>query len=347
MSPEGARVAEHMAVGAARAAQRLEQARQQAGAARGTVACRQPQTAVIPREPIDGDQLLTDTYVALNHFAIWPSEAALVTATLFAAQAHGKDEKTGLPVWQYAPRLFLTSEEGGSGKSWMGRLISKLAPDGETLIEPTKAALIQMISERKTVTITEADILFGAGGRNRGIVGVLNAGYEPDRSHTRMRGRQAERVPLFGPVILDGLESLIKSTGPDLKTLVSRCIVIKVRRGPEGYRPPRFDKTARAVFARGGEKLAQWMAQQVRDGIGDVVPEVPEGLGNRPAALWEPLLAVADAAGGDWPQRARQACTDLESAAAVDEDDDQEADYRATLSAWAAGTSANDPEEEL
>ena len=63
-------------------------------------------------------------------------------------------------------------------------------------------------------------------------------------------------MPLFGPAIIDGLESLIKSTGPDLKTLVSRCIVLKVRRGPEGYRPPRFDKTARAVFQRGAEKLA-------------------------------------------------------------------------------------------
>ena len=313
---------------------RMEAARLAGG--RGTVACRQPQAAVIPREPIDGAQLLKDTYVALNYFAMWPSEAALVTATLWVAQAHAKDEKTGLPVWQYAPRLFLTSEEGGSGKSWMGRLISKLSPDGETLIEPTQASLIQMISERKTVTITEADVLFGAGGRNRGIVGVLNAGYEPDRSHTRMRGRQAERVPLFGPAVIDGLESVIKSTGPDLKTLVSRCIVIKVRRGPEGYRPPRFDKTARAVFQRGGEKLAQWMAQQVRDGIGDVVPDVPEGLGNRPCALWEPLFAVADAAGEDWPVRARQACTDLESAAEVDEDDEQEDEYRDALSAWAA-----------
>ena len=312
------------------------------------MAVRQPPTVVIPREPIDGAQRLTDTRTALDHFAMWPSEAALVTAVLWAAQAHGRDEKTRLPVWQYAPRLFLTSEEGGSGKSWMGRLISKLSPDGETLIEPTKASLIQMISENKTVVVTEADILFGAGGRNRGIVGVLNAGYEPDRVHTRMRGRQAERVPLFGPVILDGLESLIKSTGPDMKTLVSRCVIIKVRRGPEGYRPPRFDKTARAVFARGGEKLAQWMAQQVRDGIGDVVPEVPEGLGNRPCALWEPLLAVADAAGGDWPVRVRQACTDLESAAAeVDEDDEQEAGYRAAISAWAVGTSASDLEEEL
>ena len=119
-----------------------------------------------------------------------------------------------------------------------------------------------------------------------------------------------------------------------MKTLVSRCIIVQVKRAPDGYRAPRFDNQALAVFQLGNEKLAQWMGQQVRDGIGDVVPEVPEGLGNRPASLWEPLFAVADAAGGDWPRRARQACADLESPD-LNEDDEKEAGYRAALSAWA------------
>jgi hypothetical protein len=56
---------------------------------------------------------------------------------------------------------------------------------------------------------------------------------------------------------------------------------------------------------------------------------------------------VADAAGGDWPVRARQACTDLESAAEVDEDDDQEDEYRDALSAWASASSGDLDEEDL
>ena len=31
--------------------------------------------------------------------------------------------------------------------------------------------------------------------------------------------------------------------------------------------------------------------------------------------MWEPLLAIADAAGGDWPTRARAACVELVNAA--------------------------------
>ena len=33
-------------------------------------------TIVMGRRVIDGNKLLTDTYTALNHFAVWPNEAA-------------------------------------------------------------------------------------------------------------------------------------------------------------------------------------------------------------------------------------------------------------------------------
>jgi hypothetical protein len=74
------------------------------------------------------------------------------------------------------------------------------------------------------------------------------------------------------------------------------------------------------------------------------VPDVPEGLGNRPAALWEPLFAIADAAGGPWPALARQACVDLESPDLA-EDEDEEAGYRTALNAWAVKMPADQDED--
>src|SRR5688572_6706012 len=38
---------------------------------------------------------------------------------------------------------------------------------------------------------------------------------------------------------------------------------------------------------------------------------MPEGITDRPADVWEPLLAVADVAGGAWPDRARRAAVKL------------------------------------
>jgi hypothetical protein len=40
-------------------------------------------------------------------------------------------------------------------------------------------------------------------------------------------------------------------------------------------------------------------------------PPIPAGLTNRAADIWEPLLALADLAGGHWPDLARQAAVNL------------------------------------
>ena len=43
----------------------------------------------------------------------------------------------------------------------------------------------------------------------------------------------------------------------------------------------------------------------------DTWPEMPDGIEDRAADVWEALLAVADAAGGEWPDQARNACITL------------------------------------
>ncbi len=354
---EAARVAEHVARDAGRIMGAGDANPRQAVPPRvrhtGTVAVRPAQAVVIPpREPIDGNALLNDVHTALERFAIWPSEAALVTAVLYAGHAHGRDGKTLLPVWPYSPKLFFTSAEGNSGKSWMGRLTGKFCPDDKMMVEINKANLIRLIEERATPIVTELDVLVNTGGRNKWFTGIANASYEADQATSRTQNGKRIDIPLQCPMILDGLESVIKGTGTDLKTLVSRCIVVHVERAPDGYRPPRFDKSARAVFQMGSVKLGEWMAQQVNDGIGEYVPDVPDWLGNRAAALWEPLFAVADAAGGEWPAWARMACADLEHGGdswAPDDgetDDEREAAYRAALDGWRNGTATATPDED-
>lgn len=247
-------------------------------------------TTAVPQ--IDGDRVLKQAYGYLGHMAVWPSQAAQITATLYAAAAHARDEKTQLPVWTYMPRLFFTSKEGGSGKSWMSRLTASLCPAPERLAEMTKASLIDLIAEHHTPVITELDVFVGTGKRNQWLTGVANVGYEFDGKTSRKQGGKVLKVPLFGPMILDGLDSVIHATGVDLKTLMSRCIIVHVNRAPDGYRPPRYDREKRAIAGAISMRLERLMAQQVKDGIGDLVPEVPEHLGNRPFNLWEPLFAV-------------------------------------------------------
>ena len=54
------------------------------------------------------------------------------------------------------------------------------------------------------------------------------------------------------------------------------------------------------------ERLALW-AESVGVAVGEAWPKLPDGVVDRRAEAWEPLLAVAEAAGGDWPQLARVA----------------------------------------
>ena len=56
--------------------------------------------------------------------------------------------------------------------------------------------------------------------------------------------------------------------------------------------------------------LERWAAQ-VLDEVAAAQPEFPEGMDGRAEDIWGPLLAVADAAGGTWPDRARAACREL------------------------------------
>src|SRR5262245_6088474 len=61
------------------------------------------------------------------------------------------------------------------------------------------------------------------------------------------------------------------------------------------------------------ERLIEWCAER---NCGLVEPELPSGIIDRNADCWEPLLVVADEAGGDWPERGRAAAIYLTDSAA-------------------------------
>lgn len=312
------------------------------GRSAGTVAVRMG-SAIVPARPlIDGDQTLRYIYQFLKHFAVWGSDAELVAATLWVAQTHARNEK-GYPVWQYCARLAILGESG-SGKSWKSRLIGKLASSGEILLEPTAPAFIDLCAENHTIIMTEADEAFRSPGRSRKIVAVCNGSYEPDRSSSRKQGGVAVKIPLFCHLVLDGIDDVLLSPNrPDLRPLMSRCIIIVASKAPAGYRPPRFDSKARAAAEMLSQRTAGWMAQEVADGMADDVPAVPEHLGNRPFALWEPLFTVALRAdqgdpGGPWSTACREACEQLEAVAGVpDHTEDQASELDRQMASYGFG----------
>src|SRR5690606_12216972 len=61
------------------------------------------------------------------------------------------------------------------------------------------------------------------------------------------------------------------------------------------------------------DRLARWSAD-----VEVEWPALPPEVQDRDADLWEPLIAVADAAGSEWPARARAAAVALVAAARED-----------------------------
>jgi hypothetical protein len=113
-----------------------------------------------------------------------------------------------------------------------------------------------------------------------------------------------EELPAYCAVALAGIGSI-----PD--TILTRSVVVRMRRRAptEAVEPYR-----RRIHAPAGhairERLEEWVAD-VSPQFQNVYPTMPAGVEDRAADVWESLLAVADAAGGDWPKLGRVAAVAL------------------------------------
>lgn len=255
----------------------------------------------------DGAALLDAVEAHHRRFNVFPSESAYVAVTLWDAHAHLMD------AFEATPRLAFLSPEPGSGKTRALEIVETLVPRPLTTVDISPSALFRSVCDeqaRPTVLFDEVDTVFGAAASgNEDLRGLINAGYRRTggviRSVRDGENHVVQKFPVYAALVLAGL--------PD--TIMSRSIVIRMRRRApnetvENYRQRINEAEGHALR----DRLADW-ADTVREQLSGAWPEMPEGVTDRPADVWEPLLAVADAAGGHWPKRARTACLELVNAA--------------------------------
>ncbi|MEU3143788.1 MULTISPECIES: DUF3631 domain-containing protein [unclassified Streptomyces] len=254
----------------------------------------------------NGAALLNEVKAFHRRFNVFPTEAAYVAVTLWDAHAHLLD------CFDSTPRIAFLSPEPGSGKSRALEVVETLVPQPMTAVNASAAALFRSVSNpngRPTILFDEIDTIFGPkAGDNEELRGFLNAGHRRTGVTYRCIGdggnQTVQAFPSYCAVAVAGLGAL-----PD--TIMTRSVVIRMRRRARNERVEAF--RARLHEAEGHklrDRLAQW-TEQVRDSVMGAWPEMPEGVTDRPADVWEPLLAIADAAGSDWPDRAREACVTL------------------------------------
>lgn len=252
----------------------------------------------------------------IRRFVVFADVHQVTAVTLWAAHTHC------IEAADSTPRLSLQSAEKQSGKTRTLELLELLCRRPRHTASISAAALYRLVdAELPTLLIDEADSIWkptrSSNDRNEDLRSLVNAGHRRGATVIRCVGegaaQQAHEFPVFAPVALAGIGQL-----PD--TIHDRSVIVRLRRRRatetvEPFRWRHHEPEARQLARR----LAA-SATRTLDLIRDIEPVMPTGIVDRAADVWEPLLALADAAGGDWPDRARRACLEL-NAVRVDGDD--------------------------
>lgn len=254
----------------------------------------------------DGAALLDDVSAFLGRYVAYPSVATQVAHTLWVAHTHLME------MWDSTPRIAFLSPEPASGKTRALEATELLVPRPIEAINVTAAYLFRKVDDpdgAPTILFDEVDTVFGPKAReHEDVRGLLNAGHRKGAVAGRcvVKGKLVETVeyPAYCAVALAGLGDL-----PD--TILTRSVAIRMRRRSRGERVEPFRRRVAIVEGHAlRDRIAAW-AQCVAPKLDDVWPEMPAGVEDRDADVWEALVAVADAAGGDWPARARKAAVAL------------------------------------
>ncbi|MCZ6763733.1 MAG: DUF3631 domain-containing protein [Alphaproteobacteria bacterium] len=251
-------------------------------------------------EPVDGDDLLSDIAQTIRKYVVLPQLHADAIA-LWALMTWVHD---GLEV---APFLNVRSAVKRSGKSTLVDVLGSLVYRPLISAASIRPAPLFRIIERDmpSMLLDETDNCF----RDDPELSAIIKGSQRKSAARVIRcegeGNEPVQYSTWAPKAIVGIGGL-----PD--TVTDRCIIIELERKFAREKVTlwrRRDATAHEVLR---SRITRW-SDDYRDAVIKALPEVsfPAGLDDRQQDSWEPLLAIAGVAGGDWPDRAELACSSL------------------------------------
>jgi hypothetical protein len=248
-------------------------------------------------------ELLTAIDDLIAQFVVFAAPAQRTAVALWIAHTHS------LAAFDVTPYLNVRSAEKRSGKTRLLEVLGLLVPRPWHAVQPSEAVLFRKIArDTPTLLLDEVDAVFTGppSDRTEGLRALLNAGYRRGATVDRCvgQGMHLRAFPVFCAKALTGIGTL-----PD--TVADRCIPIALLRRKKSEQVTKFklrEVRPRAAPLYGA--LAAWAEEAVAR-LRVARPELRDGLGDRAEEVWEPLLAVADEAGGEWPKRAWAAAVAL------------------------------------
>lgn len=204
----------------------------------------------------------------------------------------------------------ISSPEATSGKTRLLETLELLVARPWLTGRVTAAVLARKIdAECPTLLLDETDAAFASGDEYAEVLrGVLNSGYRRSGRVSLCTGKGTEikymDLATFCPKAFAGLKRL-----PD--TVEARSVPIRLKR--RTVNEP-IQKLRRRQAEGETAALRQWLGDWAVEAVPilrEARPEIPETLSDRAADCWEPLFAIADLTGGEWPTRSRLAAVVL------------------------------------
>ncbi|MEX0666465.1 MAG: DUF3631 domain-containing protein [Acidimicrobiia bacterium] len=269
-------------------------------------------------QPVDGAALLDRVHASLLRYVVFPTPEAAIGVTLWVAATHAQTR------WQHATRLVITSPEKRSGKSRLLDVIAGLVHRPLLAGSATAPAIFRSIDpdDPRTLLMDEADSVWSPGKAGQSdkaedLRGLLNSGFQRGRGMLRCDGPKNEPRE-FATFCMAGIAGIGVDRIPD--TIRDRAVEVPLRRrlSTETVAPYKHFRDGPPLH-----KLRDEVAAWIGANLARLELEPADlGLEDRAAECWEPLVSVADLAGGEWPKRARDAaqvlCT-IQSAEGADD----------------------------
>ena len=204
-------------------------------------------------------------------------------------------------------------------------MVERLARKPVVASSVTAAVLPRLIeNHHPTLLLDEWDALIGKDpALAEALRGLLNASF--DRSGAKAlklaptpnEGWVEREFSLWTPVWNAGID---KANIP--ATVRERSVVIELKRKLRSEAVRRLRSGPNSELTALKRKIVRWVADNEAR-LRAIVPSELAAASDRAADVWDPLLAIADVAGGDWPKRARAAglrLTQQEDAEATEDD---------------------------
>ena len=267
-------------------------------------------------EPVDGAELLNELRGVFRRYVVLPKGAAEMLA-LWTVHTY---------AWQLrevTTYVGVSSPEKRCGKTTLLGVLSKVVHRPLAAANISPPALFRVIEEAEpSLLIDEADTFLQGNDEMRGI---LNAGYsretayvvrvgsesknyelrikkeeEEDGSAGTPRPTRLERFSCWCPKVMAAIGRL-----PD--SLADRCIVIGMQRKTAQEECERLKNLDGSVLRRKCMRFVNDHEAEIRTAR----PELPKGLNDRAADIWEPLLVLGELAGDDWKNLSWEAARGL------------------------------------